>query len=156
MGAERDFTFYRILCCTPPDLEPERLVFEAAVGQFNEDVGMSDGCLFAAASLRPPADAVRQQRNIEANIRMCEFYVGIFGDVRPDPVFEGFLDYALSPAAEMKGVALLFREWRPQITDDRCEIKQFSDAADLARQLREILAAWYAAQASVRSSSSLA
>ena len=110
-----DFKFYGILCCTPPDLEAERLVFESAVAQFVEQVSMPDGVLFAPASLRPPINAAVQKAAIDSNIRTCEFFIQIFGEQWPDPVFEGFVDYALECAADptmaTRQVAVLFRSF---------------------------------------------
>ena len=154
-----DFKFYRILCCTPPDLEDERQVFESAVAQFVEQVSMPDGVLFAPASLRPPINAAVQKAAIESNIRTCEFFVQIFGEKSPDSVFGGFVDYALECAADpnlaTRNVAVLFRNYdsaAPELHlirerlagEGSCE-RDFSDSPDLSQQLANLLRAWYLA-----------
>lgn len=154
-----NFTFYRILCCNPPDLDPEREAFESAVTQFVEQVTMPDRVLFAPASLRPPIHATVQKSAIEANIRMCEFFVQIFGEQWPDPVFAGFVEYAQQCAADpsmaTRSLAVLFRSYAsaaPELRRFRerleaggqCEIRDFSGTEELARLIRELLSAWYA------------
>jgi hypothetical protein len=154
-----NFTFYRVLCTTPPELESERLAFEAAVAQFVEEVTMPDAVLFAAASLRPPIRAVVQKATIESNIRMCEFFIQVFGEQLPDPVFPGFVEYALACVADTSTVTrkacVLFRNYHaaaPQMqhfreklaAGDPCEVRDFGGEAELAEQLRELLCSWYA------------
>ncbi len=154
-----DFKFYGILCCTPPDMDSERLVFESAVTQFVDQVSMPDGVLFAPASLRPPINATVQKAAIDSNIRACEFFVQIFGEKWPDPVFAGFVEYAVEcvadPSMATRNVGVLFRNSNaaaPEISQfrerlaaaGRCELRDFSDLGDLSHQLRELLAAWYA------------
>ncbi len=153
-----DFKFYNILCCTPPDLEAERLVFESAVAQFVEQVSMPDGILFAPASLRPPINAAVQKTAIDSNIRTCEFFIQIFGENWPGAVFEGFVDYALEcakdPNLATRNVAVLFRNYSnaaPELHHLRerlaagglCELRDFNTEADLANQLANLLSAWY-------------
>lgn len=153
-----DFKFYGILCCTPPDLDSERLVFESAVTQFVEQVSMPDGVLFAAASLRPPINAAVQKAAIDSNIRTCEFFIQIFGEQWPDPVFEGFVDYAVECAADptkaTRQAAVLFRGFPTAAAELRlfrerlaaasqCELRDFSGPETLSQQLHELLSAWY-------------
>jgi hypothetical protein len=153
-----DFKFYNLLCCTPPDLDSERLVFESSVTQFVEQVSMPDGILFAAASLRPPINAAVQQAAIDGNIRMCEFFIQIFGEQWPDPVFAGFVEYAVEcaadPAMATRQIGVLFRNFdaaAPELRRFRerlaaagqCEVRDFSSPEDLSDRLRELLAAWY-------------
>jgi hypothetical protein len=155
-----DFKFYRILCCTPPDLEDERLVFESAVAQFVEQVSMPDGVLFAPASLRPPINAAVQKAAIESNIRTCEFFIQIFGEKSPDSVFAGFVEYALGCAADSnlatRNVAVLFRNYdsaAPELhlirerlaAEGSCDLRDFRDTVDLSQQLANLLRAWYLA-----------
>ena len=153
-----DFKFYGILCCTPPDLESERLVFESSVAEFVEQVSMPDGVLFAAASLRPPINAAVQKAAIDSNIRTCEFFIQIFGEQWPDPVFAGFVEYAVEcaadPAIATRQVGVLFRNFPAAVpelhhfrqrlaTGGRCELRDFKGPEDLSHQLRDLLAAWY-------------
>jgi len=154
-----NFTFYRILCSTPRELEAERLAFESVVAQFVEQVSMPDAVLFAPASLRPPIIAANQKVAIEANIRMCEFFIQIYGEQWPDPVFRGFVEYAVEcasdPALATRAVCVFFRNYRAAAAElrefretlaakEQCELRDFSDVEDLSRQLRELLSAWYA------------
>jgi hypothetical protein len=153
-----DFKFYGILCCTPPDLDSERLAFESSVAQFVEQVSMPDRVLFAAASLRPPINAAVQKAAIDSNIRTCEFSVHIFGEQSPDPVFAGFVEYAAEcaadPAMATRQVGVLFRNFPSAVPElrhfrdrlaaaGRCQLRDFSGPEDLTHQLAELLAAWY-------------
>jgi hypothetical protein len=162
-----DFTFYRVLCTTPPDLESERLAFESAVAQFVEEVSMPDGVLFAAASLRPPIQAAVQKAAIEDNIRNCEFFIQVFGERWPDPVFADFVRYSLECAADSalgtrkatqpvtRQVCVFFRN--PEAADapvrqfretlaatGQCDLREFSSAQEFAEQLHQVFCAWYA------------
>lgn len=154
-----NFKFYRILCCTPPDLDSERLLFEQAVGRFVEQVTMPDQVLLATASLRPPINAAVQKPTIDGNIRMCEFVVQIFGEQWPDPVFAGFVEYALEcvadPSMVTRNVSVLFRNYQaasPELRDfrdrlaagGRCELGDFGNSDELSKRLDGLLAAWYA------------
>jgi hypothetical protein len=152
------FKFYGILCCTPPDLESERLVFESAIAQFIEQVSMPDGVLFAPASLRPPINAAVQKAVIDGNIRTCEFSIHIFGEKWPDPVFAEFVDYAVEcvadPTVAARQAGVLFRNFdaaAPELHHFRerlaagghCELRDFNGPDDLSRQLSDLLTAWY-------------
>jgi hypothetical protein len=154
-----NFKFYRILCCTPPELEPERLVFEAEVARLVEQVTMPDEVLFAAASLRPPIIAANQKLAIESNIRTCEFFIQIFGEQWPEPVFRDFVEYSIEsladPSRVTRAACVFFRNFdaaAPELRQLRfrlasggeCELRDFANAEDLSRQLSEVLAAWYA------------
>jgi hypothetical protein len=153
------YRFRYLICCSPPELEGERRVFHAALGQFNEEVAMKSGELLAAASLRPEVNAERQQAPIESNIRMCELFVQIFAEQPPPPVFQGFVDYALKqledPGAPMKRVAVLFRRAEPVTPESQvcresltarscCTVREFRDDAELTAMVRESLDVWYA------------
>ncbi len=153
-----DFTFYRVLCITPPELESERQAFETAVASFVEDVGMKDRVLFAPASLRPPAVASRQQEVIGANVRLCEFVIAVFGERPADPVFGEFAAYALDcvrdPGIATRAVALCFRNFAQAAPEVRalraglnergpCGQRDFRDAADFTAVVRDLLAGWY-------------
>ena len=152
------FRFHRILCSTPPPLEAERLVFEAAIGRFNEEVCMAEGALFAAASFLPPFDAARRRPAVEANIRHCQFFVQLLDEQPPEEVFRGFIDYAIQqasdPAAETAKAGVLFRVSGPVSQEardyrdalaagGRCEVGEFGDEAELAGMIRSLLEKWY-------------
>jgi hypothetical protein len=154
-----NFKFYRIFCSTPRELEAERLAFESAVAQFVEQVSMPDAVLFAPASLRPPIIAANQKLTIESNIRMCEFFIQILGEQWPDPVFRGFVEYALDcvadPSLVTRNVCVFFRNYpaaAPELRQlrealaaaGRCELRDFSGVEELSGQFRELLSAWYA------------
>lgn len=154
------FTFYRVLCTTPSELEEERDAFESAVARFVEEVTMPRGVLFAPASLRPPIVASRQVPVIEANIRMCEFVIAVFGEAWPDAVFGGFVDYALECAADQgiatRNVAVFFRNYAeaaPEIRALRerlagraaCEQYDFQNAGEFGGCVREVLSRWFTA-----------
>jgi hypothetical protein len=153
-----NFRFHYIICTTPPDLEDERTAFESAVAQFVEQVTMPDGVLFAPASLRPAIDARRQKAAIDSNIRTCEFFIQIFGEQLPDPVFPGFVEYALQcrcdPAMVTRNAVVLFRNYSaaaPELRELRerlegggqCETRDFQSVPELSIQLRELLSGWY-------------
>jgi len=154
-----NFKFYRILCVTPRELEAERLQFESAVAQFVERVSMPDAVLFAPASLRPPAIAANHKPAIESNIRMCEFFIQIFGEPWPGAEFQEFVEYALSCAADSsmatRAVCVLFRNYHaaaPELRQFReslaargqCDLRDFSGAEELSSRLRDLLSGWYA------------
>jgi hypothetical protein len=154
-----NFKFYRIFCAAPGDLEAERRAFESAVAQFVEQVTMPDAVLFAPASLRPPFIAANQKPAIESNIRMCEFFIQIFDEQWPHPVFQGFVEYALDcvadPSMVARNVCVFFRNYHaaaPEVCQfrevlaagGRCELRDFNSTEDLSGQLHELLSAWYA------------
>ena len=154
-----NFKIYRIFCATPPDLDAERLEYESVIAQFVEQVSMRDAVLFAPASLRPPIVAANHRTALESNIRMCEFFIQIFGEQCPDPVFQALAEYALDcvddPSMCTRGVCVFFRNHHaaaPELRTfreslaarGRCELRDFSGVEDLFGQLRELLSAWYA------------
>src|SRR5262245_14279541 len=100
---------YRIICCTPPDAEAARVLFENVNAQFLEEVGIPNGVLFAAASLCPPMDVTRAKPEIERNIRECDFCLHIFGESEPAPVFRGFADLSAQCQAPLRATAFVFR-----------------------------------------------
>ena len=76
---------------------------------------MADGVLFAPASLLPGVNAVVHRLTIESNIRACEFFVQVFSQASPDPVFKGFVEYALGSVSDdstaTRNVAVFFRDY---------------------------------------------
>ncbi len=120
---------------------------------------MADQILFAPASLRPPSDAVRNREAIAANVAMCEFFVQIFGEAAPEPVFQGFIEYAREcvrdPGLPTRKIAVFFRNYASApaelrrlreslAADGLSELRDFHEAEELASQLRALLEAWYA------------
>ncbi len=149
------FETYRILCCTPPDLESERLLFEDANAQFSEEVAVPNRVLFAVGSLRPPINPVRAKDAIETNIRECDFVIHIFGEREPEPVFRGFADLTLQCEADsslpLRASAFVFRNpsgmadlRQSLLASGQTTVRDYQNADDLAPILREILEAWYA------------
>jgi hypothetical protein len=152
------YTTYRILCSTPQDLDAERLAFLSANAKFGEEVTLPAQVLFAVASLPASANPNLQKAAIESNIRMVDFFVHVFGQDAPEPVYKGFVDYALEcladPAKPLRSVAVLFKASPPgsgevrKIREElasggRCEIREFHDVQELEQQARAILETWY-------------
>ena len=159
-----NYTTYRVLCVTTPELEAEQAVFLSALAQFADQVSMPEWILFAPATFRSPFDPNASKSAVEGNIRMCDFFVQIFGDKAPEPVYRGFIDYALECAADsskpMRRVSALVRESagvteemqvlrRALESDPRCDLRVYAGANDgaqnnLETQLRGIFQDWYA------------
>jgi hypothetical protein len=152
------FRTYRILCSTSPDLEPERLVFEDTLADFGEHVTFPQEVLFAGASFRPPFDAERLRASVESNIRMCTFYVHIFPNKWPGPVFSEFIEFARvsknDPSRPLRQFAVFFKNHAAADEQMRacrqglasggeCEIRDFEDAAGLEHQMRLLFADWF-------------
>ena len=152
------FTTYRILCSTTPELDTEQEIFLAANADFAEQVCMPEWVLFAAATFRPPFQAELNKAAVEANIRMCDFFIQIFGEKSPPAVYKGFVDYALQctadPAMPMRAATVLFhdsagaseemRALRKALdADPQCDVRTYKDGDDLAIQLRQVFQDWY-------------
>jgi hypothetical protein len=150
------FTTYPVLCSTTDDLEPELRVFHAALAKFAEEVTMPEWILFPAASFRSPFDANAQKPAVESNIQMCDFFIQIFGEKAPDPVYLGFVEYAIQcaadPAQKMRRATVLFKDSESTSEDirklraglaDRCDVRGFRDSGDLADILRGVFEGWY-------------
>lgn len=152
------FRIYRILCSTPAALEAERLLCEAALAKFGEQVTFPQGVLFAGASFRGGFDADRHRAVGEANVRMCDFFLHIFGEDWPGVAYRAFIELAQSckadPAMPMREVAVLFqnfgnadekvRKIREKLTGDaNCDIRDFASAAELEAQLKEVFDSWW-------------
>lgn len=152
-----DFTTYRILCSTPPDLEAEQTIFLDAVAAFGEEVTVPARVLFATASFRRDFDARLNKAPVESNIRFCDFFVGILPEDAADPAFTRFIEYAVECAADptkpMRKPWVYFRNTgKPaeamsalrNALAESCEIREFRDPNELASQFRDMLSAWYA------------
>ena len=154
-----NWTTYRVLCCTSPDLERERSALNAANAQFAERVTMPEWVLLALALLRADADPRSYRPAIEANIRFCDFFAVVLDERSPDPMYPELVDYGLKcaadPAFPMRSVAVLFRNpeaagaevaaLRKSLLDGgRCDVRSFDSVEELERQFGEVLAAWYA------------
>jgi hypothetical protein len=90
---------------------------------------------------------------------MCEFFIQIFSEQWPDPVFARFVEYAVECAADptmaTRQAGVLFRNFDAAAPDlrhfrerlaagGRCELRDFSGPDDLSHQLSNVLFAWYA------------
>jgi hypothetical protein len=152
------FKIYRILCSTPPELEAERCLFESSLAQFGEQVTFPEQILFAGASFRGSFDATRHRAAAESNVFMCDFFVHIFGESWPAPVFQGFINLAqqsiADPSKPMRLVTVMFRNLADAdekvrkfhtalIEGGKSNVREFHDAAELEQQLKEVYAGWY-------------
>ena len=157
------FRIYRILGSTPPDLEPERLVFESTLASFAERVTFPQQVLFAGASFRSMSDASLYRASAEANVRLCDFFLHIFSEAWPGSAFKGFIDLAqvcmADPSQPMRQIAILFknfpeadgkvREFRDTLAaGGKCDLRDFQgsaelDSAELGRVLQEVFASWW-------------
>lgn len=153
-----NWTIYRLLCCTPPDLDAERVAFDAANASFAEQVTMQAWILFGLASMRPDCDARVHRHALESNIRFCDFSVHIFGEADADPAFTGFLELSIAcsrdAAFPMRSTAVMFRNpenasqelssLRAQLlATGACVIRDFHDLDEFNVSAREILSNWY-------------
>lgn len=151
------YTMYRVLCSTPPELEEERQLFESLNSRFAEQVLMPARILFPAASFPPHFDATSHRAAAESNVRMVDFFVQIYGAVRPAPAFQGFVDLALKCVADtafpLRRACVLF----PANADEElstlksaltangsCEVREYGSRDDLEVQLRAMLDGWFA------------
>jgi hypothetical protein len=154
-----NWTTYRILCCTPPDLEQERCALNAVNAQFAERVTMPEWILFALASFRAGVDPRTYRPAIESNTRFCDFFVTVFGERSPDPMFRELVEYALTctadPAFPMRSVVALFRNpedaaeemvalRKSLLEGGRCDVRDFHNREELDREFGDVLAAWHA------------
>ena len=152
------FKIYRLLCSTSPELEPEREVFESSLASFGERVTFPEQILFAGASFRESFDAVRHRRAAESNVRMCDFFVHIFGEEWPGPVFKNFITLALEsiadPSRPMRQATVIFRnfaeadeqvrQFRDKLGEGgNCDLRDFQDLTELEGQLKQVFAGWY-------------
>ena len=156
------YSFHRIFCGTPGDLEPERDAFYDVMAEFNESEAMKHGILFVAVSIVPHLVNIPAfQSAIDENIRDCQYYVQVLGDTwgPPSRNFEGCFALARKcaddPALPMLGVVLMCKDLHPDrpadaaVIQSRKEVSQgnvlcvsFSDIPSFRLQLRALLAAW--------------
>ncbi len=151
------YTIHRLVCATPLGLEEERDLFLATLASFVERETMPQWVLLAPASFQDGFAANRQQAGVKNNIKHGIFFLGIFGQDSPDPVYKRFAEYAIEcaedPDLTTRRVTLLFKDagdvademraWRERMTG-LCEVRTFSKTKDLPAVFEEILAGWYA------------
>jgi hypothetical protein len=164
------WTIYRVLCCVMPELEPERVAFEAANARFAERVTMPEAILFALASPRSDFDPRINRHALESNIRSCDFFVQIFGETDPDPALRDFADLAVTctadPALTLRSAVVMFRNpenataemmaFRERLSaNPHCTVRDFHDSSEFDAVAETILADWHAkVQALVAATSS--
>jgi hypothetical protein len=153
------WTIYRALCCVTPELEPERVAFEAANTRFAERVTMPEAMLFALASPRCDFDPQVNRHGLESNIRSCDFFVQIFGETAPDAAYLEFVDLAVTctadPAFPLRSTAVIFRNpesataemaaFRDRLAaNPHCKVHDFHDSSEFDALAEIILADWRA------------
>jgi hypothetical protein len=152
------YTTCRILCSTPPDLDEEQQLLLACNAEFGEQVTIPNRVLFAVASFREPFDPHAHRYGVQGNLRMVDFFVHVYGERAPDPIYQDFVYYALKcladPAKPLRSAVVFFKSPGTDETlrgyqetlaaDERCHVRVYSDAKDLVSQFREVLADWYA------------
>jgi hypothetical protein len=153
------WTIHRALCCVSPELEPERCAFEAANARFAERVTMPEGVLFGVVSPRSDFDPQINRRQVESNIRFCEFFVQVFGETAPNPAFFQFVDLAVAcaadPAIPLRSAVVVFRNperataemagFRHKLANDpHCTVHDFHDDAEFDAVAETILNGWHA------------
>src|SRR5580692_6830720 len=151
------WTIYRTLCCVTPELEPERAAFEAANARFAERVTMPEATLFALASPRSDFDPHLTRHGLESNIRSCDFFIQIFGETAPDPVFLEFVDLAVActadPAFPLRSTAVMFRNaesaapetaaFRVRLSaNPHCTVHDFHNSSEFDALAETVLADW--------------
>ncbi len=151
------YTFHRIFCATPGDLEEERLAFYHVMGQFNQDHAMPRGILFVSVSIVPyGGDKRGYQGAVSENIRACRYYVQVLEDTwgYPEKNFER--DHALAlrcvedPAMPMQEVAVLFKkpllphQVEPGVAalKERLGETEFATIGEFSERLHALLARW--------------
>lgn len=164
LSSAMSYTFHRIFCGTPGDLEAERDAFYEVMAEFNEHEAMPKGILFVSLSIVPlVVNMTVFQGTIDENIRSCRHYVQVLADTwgPPQRSFKRSFDLArqcaADPAMPMREVALLCKEMpsdhpvesgvleaRKEAEQGRLRSLTFSDPGSFRQQLRGLLAAWLA------------
>ena len=154
-----DWKIHRALCCFSPELEAERSAFEAANAHFAERVTMPEGILFGLVSPRPDFDPQINRRQVESNIRFCEFFVQLFGETAPNAAFMDFVDLAIAcaadPAVPLRSAVVVFRNperataemaaLRQKLSANAsCTVYNFHDEAEFDAVAEAILTGWHA------------
>ncbi len=152
-----NWTTYRLLCCSPPELDAERTAFNAANSRFAERVTMPAWILFALASPREGFDPQVHKSALESNIRFCDFFLQIFGEAMPHPAFLGFVELAAActadPAFPMRSTVVVFRNpeqaspemaaLRQRLIETGCDVRDFHNAKEFDELAGEVLSHWF-------------
>ena len=153
------WTICRAICCVSPELEPERCAFEAANARFAERVTMPEGVLFGLVSPRSGFDPQLNRRQVESNIRFCDFFLQLFGETPPDPVYPEFAGLAAAcaadPAFPLRSAVIVFRNPESAagemaalrnklIADSRCTVHDFHNESEFDSVAEAILTGWWA------------
>jgi len=152
------YTTCRILCSTPADLDEEQQLFLSVNAEFGEQVTIPNQILFAVASFREPFEPHAHRYAVQGNLRMVDFFVHVYGERAPDPIYQDFVYYGLKcladPAKPLRNAVVFFKSPGGDETlrgyqealaaDERCQVRVYTDAKDLAAQFREMVESWYA------------
>lgn len=150
------YQMQRVFCATPGDLESERHIFYAVVGEVNETVGTPRGALLVPISVEARmVNKAAFQPAVDENVRACRFYVQVLADTWGPPKrnFRREWDLARECCA---GVAVFFKRLPPEAavepdvaalktelaTDGAVRIFEYSGADDFKDQLRPLLSGW--------------
>jgi hypothetical protein len=157
------YTFHRIFCGAPLDVEPEREAFYEVMAHCNESEAMPKGILLVSLSVTPTVASVAAFQNaIDENIRTCRYYVQVLGESwgpsgrNFEPSFELAAKCAADPAMPMREVALLWKAengGRPvdaSVLDARqrsaewLRVSPYFGMDSFKEQLRALLTKWVA------------
>jgi hypothetical protein len=110
------YTFHRIFCGAPLDVQAEHDAFYEVMGNCNEHEAMPKGVLLVAVSITPTVASLASFQNaLDENIRACRHYVQVLGESWGPPgrnfeaSFELAAKCAADPAMPMREVALLWK-----------------------------------------------
>jgi hypothetical protein len=110
------YRLHYVFFATPSDGEEELRAFHQALGAFNEQEAMPNGCLFASLEIAPAlADKRPFQGSINENIRMSRYYVQVIEDSWGPPQRDFERDWAIAqrsladPSLPMRETVLLFK-----------------------------------------------
>jgi hypothetical protein len=152
------YTFHRVFCATPGDLEGEREAFYTVMAEFNEAESMPHGLLLVAVSITPNmAQLPPYWKAIEENIQDSRYYIQVLGDTWGPPFrnFEPMYKTAGAclekPELPMRVVAVLFKSLppdqplEPAVEKLKSELSnpiEFSDVESFRRAVRALLSNW--------------
>jgi len=157
------YTFHRIFCATPGDLEAERDAFHTVLAEFDEAEAMPRDILLVPVTVTPNMyDLEYYRAAIDENVRAVRYYVQVLSDTwgRPPRSFEhafGTATQALEdPRIPLKEIVVLFKAQPPEravdagITWLKAELAagagprsfEFGDLETYKQVLRGLLGEW--------------
>lgn len=160
------FSFYRIFCATPANLEDELSAFHDVVGQVNEQIGMPVGSLLLPLCVPPHVtDTALLRQVLDQNVSQCAFFVQVFsnGWGPPQRNLQRHLELAAkllkNPAAPMQAMAAFIQQ-APETESDQeiaqlktclLELQQptvvYHDLSEFKRSLRARVTEWLRCEA---------